>query len=108
MSHPLHVIECGRPVLCPFCEKPTLVERERDGVLVDFCPDCHGVWLESGELRKLVARANAELDGSTQAQSTGHRDGEPRRCADRREAGRARPRIKTRSWADTLMGFLEG
>jgi Zn-finger nucleic acid-binding protein len=39
-----------------------LDERERDGVVVDSCPGCRGVWLDRGELEKLIARATREFD----------------------------------------------
>lgn len=48
---------------CPRCELVPLVERERDGVLVDACPECRGVWLDRGELEKLVARAVRSSEG---------------------------------------------
>ncbi len=47
---------------CPRCENAALDERERDGILVDACPSCRGVWLDRGELEKLIARATREID----------------------------------------------
>ena len=47
---------------CPRCTTPVLVEKERDGVLVDGCPECRGLWLDRGELEKLVHRALRELE----------------------------------------------
>ena len=38
---------------CPRCEGPTLVEIVLDGVPVDRCRQCHGVWLDAGELEAL-------------------------------------------------------
>jgi len=40
---------------CPACGKP-LVVVERDAVEVDWCPACHGLWLDAGEL-ELLAKA---------------------------------------------------
>jgi len=42
---------------CPRCDTADLVARERDGVLIDVCNGCRGVWLDRGELDKLIARA---------------------------------------------------
>jgi ribosomal protein L37AE/L43A len=42
---------------CPRCETPTLVEQLRDGIAIDRCRRCEGVWLDRGELDQLVARA---------------------------------------------------
>jgi Zn-finger nucleic acid-binding protein len=47
---------------CPRCENAVLDERDRDGVTIDVCAACRGVWLDRGELEKLIARAGAELD----------------------------------------------
>jgi uncharacterized protein len=42
---------------CPRCEDAELSERERQEVKVDVCPGCRGVWLDRGELEKLMAQA---------------------------------------------------
>ena len=47
---------------CPRCETSTLDERDREGVTLDLCRSCRGVWLDRGELEKLIARASADLD----------------------------------------------
>jgi Zn-finger nucleic acid-binding protein len=41
---------------CPHCNDVTLVMSERQGVEIDYCPQCRGVWLDRGELDKLIAR----------------------------------------------------
>lgn len=40
---------------CPVCEVTRMREVEKNGVLIDICPDCKGVWLDRGELDKLMA-----------------------------------------------------
>lgn len=40
---------------CPLCLDETLNPNFRDGIEVDVCPRCRGVWLDRGELDKLVA-----------------------------------------------------
>ena len=40
---------------CPTCPESTLLMSERQGVEIDYCPSCRGVWLDRGELDKLVA-----------------------------------------------------
>jgi Zn-finger nucleic acid-binding protein len=47
---------------CPRCERAALDERDRDGVVVDVCGTCRGIWLDRGELEKLIARATREFD----------------------------------------------
>jgi len=44
---------------CPVCTIP-LVMSERQGVEIDYCPQCRGVWLDRGELDKIVERAAGE------------------------------------------------
>ncbi|MBD3177057.1 MAG: hypothetical protein GF320_17925, partial [Armatimonadia bacterium] len=38
---------------CPVCGEK-LREIEREGVMIDICPGCKGVWLDRGELDKLL------------------------------------------------------
>ncbi len=42
---------------CPQCATITLVMTERQGVEIDYCPTCRGVWLDRGELDKLIERS---------------------------------------------------
>jgi len=41
---------------CPNCNE-TLVMAERQGVEIDYCPQCRGIWLDKGELDKVVERS---------------------------------------------------
>lgn len=42
---------------CPVCPESTLLMSERQGVEIDYCPNCRGVWLDRGELDKLIERS---------------------------------------------------
>ncbi len=42
---------------CPHCADSTLVMTERQGVEIDYCPSCRGIWLDRGELDKLLDKA---------------------------------------------------
>jgi Zn-finger nucleic acid-binding protein len=42
---------------CPHCAEATLVMSERQGIEIDYCPQCRGVWLDRGELDKLIERS---------------------------------------------------
>ena len=53
---------------CPI-DQSTLVKTERQGVEIDYCPTCRGVWLDRGELDKIIERAN-EADGTTAANAS--------------------------------------
>lgn len=39
---------------CPVCEGSRMREVEKNGILIDICPTCKGVWLDRGELDKLM------------------------------------------------------
>lgn len=39
---------------CPICNDVRMREVQKDGVLIDICPECKGVWLDRGELDKLL------------------------------------------------------
>jgi Zn-finger nucleic acid-binding protein len=41
---------------------------ERNGIEIDYCPECRGVWLDRGELDKIIERAGATAPAPTQAQ----------------------------------------
>lgn len=44
---------------CPVC-KVALVMSDRQGVEIDYCPQCRGVWLDRGELDKIIERSAAQ------------------------------------------------
>jgi hypothetical protein len=47
---------------CPVCKTTDLLMTERRSIEIDYCPDCRGVWLDRGELDKLIAQDDG--DGS--------------------------------------------
>ncbi len=47
---------------CPRCENEILDEKQRDGVTIDTCPDCRGIWLDRGELERILSRIASEFD----------------------------------------------
>lgn len=46
---------------CPVCVIESLVMSERSGVEIDYCPKCRGVWLDRGELDKIIERSEQQL-----------------------------------------------
>ncbi|MGQ0794042.1 MAG: TFIIB-type zinc ribbon-containing protein [Deltaproteobacteria bacterium] len=42
---------------CPECSSVALVMADRQGVEIDYCPQCRGVWLDRGELDKIIERS---------------------------------------------------
>lgn len=48
----------ARGMKCPN-DSATLVMSERNGIEIDYCPECRGVWLDRGELDKIIDRAGS-------------------------------------------------
>ena len=48
---------------CPV-DGTTLLMSDRQGIEIDYCPKCRGVWLDRGELDKLIEKADRSLDSS--------------------------------------------
>lgn len=42
---------------CPQCPDTPLTLADRQGIEIDYCPQCRGVWLDRGELDRLIDRA---------------------------------------------------
>jgi Zn-finger nucleic acid-binding protein len=49
----------GAGMPCPVCSVP-LVMSDRQGVEIDYCPQCRGVWLDRGELDKIIDRSGGD------------------------------------------------
>jgi Zn-finger nucleic acid-binding protein len=59
----------GVTMKCPACTDAPLVMSERQGVEIDYCPACRGIWLDRGELDKLLDRAVATAHASAATQT---------------------------------------
>lgn len=46
---------------CPVCKDIDLVMSERSGIEIDYCPKCRGVWLDRGELDKIIERSSDNM-----------------------------------------------
>lgn len=72
---------------CPACQTTKLALAERQGIEIDYCPDCRGVWLDRGELDKIIERSMNEGqpsrgDDDSKAASpgaSGHKHGKKRK-----------------------------
>ena len=51
---------------CPV-DSNDLVMSDRNGVEIDYCPQCRGVWLDRGELDKIIDRAGNQYGGQPAA-----------------------------------------
>ncbi len=93
---------------CPV-DSVDLIMSERSGVEIDYCPQCRGVWLDRGELDKIIDRAAETLGASAPAADRpaptppGHLPpplyADPRRDA-RHDGSRDRPRYEQPRYDD--------
>jgi Zn-finger nucleic acid-binding protein len=60
---------------CPVCPEIVLCVGNREGIEIDYCPACRGVWLDRNELDKIIERS-ARLDSNL------HHDGDRPRRSD--------------------------
>jgi hypothetical protein len=100
-------------MLCPTCANTQLVIAERSGVEIDYCPKCRGVWLDRGELDKLIDRA-AAMTPSPQQLPPHHQATHPHRRSDsvddddddyRRRTDQPAPYRKRKGWLGELLDF---
>ena len=59
------------PMACPI-DGTTLVMSERQGIEIDYCPSCRRVWLDRGELDKIIERSGAAEQPAAALQPQGH------------------------------------
>ncbi|HVK27279.1 MAG TPA: zf-TFIIB domain-containing protein [Nocardioides sp.] len=83
---------------CPV-DETTLVMSERNGIEIDYCPQCRGVWLDRGELDKIIDRSVGMP--APQAPQQPPRQQQYDRYDDRRDAGHYKKR-KKESWLSEL------
>jgi uncharacterized protein len=62
----------SRRVICPGCGRAMEI-RDRHGVEIDQCPSCRGVWLDRGELDRIIERSSRflEVPGEESDERTG-------------------------------------
>ncbi|MCW2829911.1 MAG: hypothetical protein JWP31_603 [Aeromicrobium sp.] len=84
---------------CP-TDSATLVMSERAGIEIDYCPDCRGVWLDRGELDKIIDRAASDQTPAPAPQQ----HAEPRHDERTRYAQPQQPYRKTKKehWLSEL------
>ena len=70
---------------CPVCPDADLLISERQGIEIDYCPSCRGVWLDRGELDKIIERS---LDVVTPVSRPASRDESRRGGRDDDDRGR--------------------
>ena len=95
---------------CPV-DGTTLQMMDRQGIEIDYCPQCRGVWLDRGELDKVIERSSAPAaTAATRSVPPGRRfdddDDDDRYEYDREHHGReGYPRKKRKSLLGELFDF---
>lgn len=84
---------------CPV-DGTTLVMSDRQGVEIDYCPQCRGVWLDRGELDKIIERS-APAPAPAAPRAT-HRDDDYDQGPDR---GRSYKKKRRGSFLDDIFDF---
>lgn len=94
-------------MLCPVCSDQTLRMSERQGIEIDHCPQCRGVWLDRGELDKLIERSMATPAAATmRSVHAPAPDGPPVvKHRDTRHLGQREPRKKKQGFLSDLFDF---
>ncbi len=82
---------------CPVCSA-NLVMSERSGVEIDYCPQCRGVWLDRGELDKIIEKA----EGATPA---AQRAPQPQQHYPQHDRHEHRPHKRRESFLGDLFDF---
>ena len=85
---------------CPVCKDVTLLMSEKNGVEIDYCPECRGIWLDRGELDKIVDRASSAARDYREYEEREERYEKRRYDEDRRESRDSRDRYDDRRYDD--------
>ncbi len=100
---------------CPLCTDRSLEAHYRAGIEIDVCPHCRGVWLDRGELDKLMAGsgpAPAPVPPQPVSADGSHvRSGNDKRKDDDRptsgKKNKKGKKSKKKSWGELLGDVLE-
>jgi len=72
-------------MICPRCQGE-LFEVTKQGVVIDHCSGCKGIWLDQGELAKIIAHIKQVESSLNEEFRQSNERREPREAYDRREA----------------------
>ncbi len=87
---------------CPNCVDTLLTMAERQGVEIDYCPKCRGVWLDRGELDKLLEKSKfINADNATERVEVVHANRPPYSEAHYKDDARYQ-RHRRKSWLEDI------
>lgn len=86
---------------CPI-DNAELVIAERQGIEIDYCPQCRGVWLDRGELDKIIERSASRFEQPRESEQRG----EPERYGERDERSHSqKPHKRRKSFLGEIFDF---
>ncbi|MGV3478450.1 MAG: zf-TFIIB domain-containing protein [Sphingobium sp.] len=81
--------EAVSAMLCPVC-KVGLAMSDRQGIEIDYCPQCRGIWLDRGELDKIIERSTADVAPAARPQQQQYQQPQPQPPQQRQPWGQDR------------------
>lgn len=84
---------------CPHCHVP-LVMSSRQNIEIDYCPECRGIWLDRGELDKIVERSMEQSAPQNESRS------QARHRKDDDDDYKYKKRYKKKSWIAEIFDEL--
>lgn len=91
---------------CPNCPQVDLIMTDRQGVEIDYCPTCRGVWLDRGELDKIIERSSSVGVGGSRRDDDDDDDDDDRyKYGKVDKFGRPVKKSKTKSMLGELFDF---
>ena len=95
---------------CPTCPDTALVMSDRQGVEIDYCPQCRGVWLDRGELDKIIERSSGSNPAMTAPLNRPYKDDDDWDDDDRYKVrfdkhGKPYKKSKTKSLLGEILDF---
>ena len=96
----------GEPLRCPV-DGSRLVQVDRSEILIDACPECRGVWLDRGELDRILVKERQFAGGDADEDFFGEVEGRRReRPAPARDyEDELRPKRRKRGFLEDLLDF---
>lgn len=88
---------------CPMCKVDLLIS-DKQGIEIDYCPKCRGIWLDRGELDKIIERSNSSQDNYVRRENESRPD-YPRHDDDYNYNRDKGYKPKKKSFLDDLFDF---
>jgi Zn-finger nucleic acid-binding protein len=92
---------------CPQCPESVLIMSDRQGVEIDYCPQCRGVWLDRGEIDKIIERSMVATPAQQQAAPAQQHYAQPQQRqdfghSDHNKSHSGHGNYKRKSWLNEL------